>query len=81
MLNVKMAIPIHIRKLPRYKGCRTMEYMPEWFSDSATCPLLVFLPEVPFGVVAIETALIKKPERLVMMAIMVSISRSVWCIS
>ena len=35
--------------------------MPLVFKDSATCPAEVFLPDVPFGVVAMDTALMNRP--------------------
>ena len=50
MTPVKRTVPIHIKKLPTYKGFRVREYRPLVFSSSAICPSLVFLPEVFLGV-------------------------------
>lgn len=52
MLNhhnlINNEIPNQIKKLPKYRGCLTIEYIPEVFKTLAICPLVV-LPEVPRG--------------------------------
>jgi len=40
--------PSHTKKLPRYSGCLTKEYIPVVFRELAL-GLLVVLPDVPFG--------------------------------
>jgi hypothetical protein len=57
MLPTYRIRPSHMRKFPRYNGCLTIEYIPLVLSCSATCPALVFLPEVFCGVYPMVRAL------------------------
>ena len=43
------AEPPQMIKLPKYKGCLIIEYIPVVFKTSAIC-CRVFVPEVPSGV-------------------------------
>lgn len=52
--------------------------MPFVFNDSATCPSLVFLPEVPTGVVPMAIALMMNPNKLNAIEIIVMIFAEVW---
>ena len=51
-----------MKKLPRYNGFRTMEYMPVVFSDAAICRL-VFRPDVLWGTLPAVNPRIATPHR------------------
>lgn len=53
-------IPKIIKKLPRYKGLRVIEYAPVVFSAVALCAF-VFLPDVPEGTKAIVSIRTNSP--------------------